>query len=167
MTDTDFEQVWTWNREGMKAVVEYADSLNVTPCLHTLTPSESRVVVTLDDTIRMMREINRSNCRLMIDTADQNITDANITDAVRKVAPYLDYVHFSDNEGLGLGLTHNIPGRGAMNWRMFVATLREVGYGGHLVAQLYAGHPIDPDAWQDECFRYMKDIMQQCGVWEE
>ena len=166
MTDTDFDQAWAWNREGMKAVAEYAASLEVTPCLHTLTPSESRVVVTLDDTIKMMREINLPGCGLMIDTADQNITDANITDGVRKVASYLDYVHFSDNEGLGLGLTHNIPGHGTMNWRMFVNTLKEVGYTGHLAAQLYAGHPIDPDAWQDECFRYMKGVMLECGVWE-
>ena len=93
----------------------------------------------------MMREIHMAGCRLMIDTADQNITDVNITDAVRKVAPYLYYVHFSDNEGQGIGLTHNILGHGTMNWKMFVKTLKEVGYTGFLTAQLYAGHPIDPD----------------------
>ncbi len=114
----------------------------------------------------MMREIHMAGCRLMIDTADQNITDVNITDAVRKVAPYLYYVHFSDNEGQGIGLAHNIPGHGTMNWKMFVKTLKEVGYTGFLTAQLYAGHPIDPDVWQDECFCYMKGVMQECGVGE-
>ena len=53
-------------------------------------------------TLNTSREINKPSLRLMIDTADQNITD--VADAVRKVAKDLGYVHFSDNEGHGLGL---------------------------------------------------------------
>ena len=114
----------------------------------------------------MMREINSSACKLMIDTADQNITEANLADAIRKVAPYLEYVHISDNEGHGLGLTHNIPGHGTVRWRVFVNTLKEIGYNKYLTAQLYAAHPIDPDAWQYECYSYMREVMEECGVWE-
>ncbi len=167
MSDTTYEQAWTWNRDGMKEVAEYAATKGVTPCLHTLTASESRVVVTLDDVLRMQRDIGLPSVRIMIDTADQNITDANLTDAVRKVAGELDYVHFSDNAGSGLGLTHNLPGQGSVDWRMFIAALKEVGYNGYLTAQLYAGHPIDPDAWQAACFGFMKPIMQEFDVWED
>lgn len=167
MSDTTYEQAWQWNREAIVEIADHAARLNVTPCLHTLTQSESRVVVTLDDTMRMRNELNKSNIKLQIDTADQNITDSNISDAVRKVVDQLDYVHFSDNEGQGLGLTHNIPGHGTMNWKRFITELRDGGYNGFLTAQLYAGHPIDPDAWQEECFNYMKNVMQQCGVWED
>jgi sugar phosphate isomerase/epimerase len=110
----------------------------------------------------MLRELNRPNVRLQIDTADQNITDPNVSDAVRKVVKHVDYVHYSDNEGYGIGLTHNIPGHGSMNWRRFVTELRDGGYNGYLTAQLYAGHPIDPDAWQEECFQYMTKILEQC-----
>lgn len=166
MSDTTYEQAWDWNREGMTEVAEYAQPRGVTPCLHTLTPSESRVVVTLDDVLRMKRAIGLPNVRVMIDTADQNITDSNLSDAVRKVADDLDYVHFSDNSGSGLGLTHNIPGQGSVDWRNFVEVLKEVGYGGYLTAQLYAGHPIDPDAWQASCFAYMCEILQELGVCE-
>ena len=167
MTDTTRDQAWAWNREAFVALAEHAASVKVTPCLHTLTPSESRVIVTLDDILRMLEEIDKPNVRLMIDTADQNITDPDISDAVRKVAKHLDYVHFSDNEGSGLGLTHNLPGQGSMNWKRFITELREGGYDGYLTAQLYAGHPIDPDDWQEQCFTYMKDVMQQCGAWTD
>jgi protein FrlC len=166
MSETDYEQAWAWNREGFAVVADYAAPLKVTPCLHTLTPSESRVVVTLDDTLKMLKQLKKPNVRLMIDTADQNITDPNLSDSVRKVAEALDYVHFSDNDGLGLGLTHNIPGHGTVNWKRFIAELRDNGYNGWLTAQLYAAGPIDPDAWQEECFNYVKAIMAQCGVWE-
>jgi protein FrlC len=166
MSDTTCEQAWAWNREAMAAVADYAKPLKVTPCLHTLTPSESRVVVTIDDLLRMHRELGKANVKLMIDTADQNITDPNLSDSIRKVAKHLDYVHFSDNDGMGVGLTHRIPGQGTVNWRQFISALRDNGYKGFLTAQLYSGAPIDPDAWQVECVRYMKAVMQECGVWE-
>jgi len=166
MSDTTFEQAWAWNRVCMGEVADYAASVKVTPCLHSLTSSESRVVVSLDDTLRMFNELDRSNVRLQFDTADQNITDANISDAVRKVAAHLDYVHFSDNDGQGIGLTHNVPGRGTMDWGRFVSELRDCRYDGFLTAQLYAGHQIDPDAWQGTCFDYMQRVMTACGVWE-
>lgn len=164
MSDTTFDQAWAWNREGFAALAEYAAPLKVTPCLHTLAPSESRVVVTLDDTLKMLAEINQPNVRIQIDTADQNITDTNLSDAVRKVSKYLDYVHFSDNDGMGIGLTHNLPGQGTVNWRRFVAELRDNGYRGWLTAQLYSGGPVDPDAWQEDCVRYMTSVLQECGV---
>ena len=167
MADTTYEQAWAWNREAFEVLADCAAPLGVTACLHTLTPSESRVIVTLDDTARMLEQLNRPNVKLMIDTADQNITDPNISDAVRKVGPHLDYVHFSDNEGHGLGLTHGVPGRGSMNWKRFVTELRDCGYNGYLTAQLYAADPIDPDAWQEECVDYMRAVMTDCGVWEQ
>lgn len=166
MSDTKFEQAWKWNRDAISQVADHGKKVGVTPCLHTLTWSESRVVVTLDDTMRLKNEMGKDNVRIQIDTADQNITDSNISDAVRKVVKDLDYVHFSDNDGKGVGLTHNIPGHGTMNWKRFVSELRDGGYKGYITAQLYAGHPIDPDAWQEECFNYMKNVMQECGVWE-
>ncbi len=167
MSDTDYEQAWEWNREGIAAVADYAAKVKVTPCLHTLTPSESRVIVTLDDALRMLKEINKPNLKLQIDTADQNITDPNISEGVRKVAKYLDYVHISDNDGLGVGLTHNIPGHGTVNWGRFISELRDNGYKGYLTAQLYSGGPIDPDAWQEECVDFMRAVMEDCGVWED
>jgi fructoselysine 3-epimerase len=166
MSDTTYEQAWAWNREGFTAIADYAAPRKVTPCLHTLTPSESRVMVTLDDVLQMHKDIGRPNVRIQIDTADQNITDPNMSESVRKVATLLDYVHFSDNDGVGVGLTHNRPGHGTVSWKRFITELRDNGYKGWLTAQLYSGGPIDPDAWQEECVAYMKAVMSQCDVWE-
>jgi sugar phosphate isomerase/epimerase len=109
----------------------------------------------------MMKEINSKSCRLMIDTADQNITDPHLSDSVRKVAKHLVYVHISDNSGSGEGLVHNVPGKGTINWRMFIRVLKEVGYNGYLTAQLNCGVPIDPDAWVWETYEYMSRLIQE------
>jgi protein FrlC len=167
MADTSREQAWQWNYENMAAVCEYAGKNGVMACLHTLTPSESRVVVTLDDAIEMHRQINMPSCKIMIDTADQNITDPDLTTAVWKVAKDLDYIHVSDNTGEGLGLVHMIPGKGTVNWRFFVSTLRDAGYNGYITAQIYAAHPIDPDAWVADTHAYLSRVLDECGVHRE
>jgi protein FrlC len=161
MAGTHFEQAWQWNREGMSEVAKHAEKCRVTLALHTLAPSESRVIVTLDDSLKMMNEINSKSCRLMIDTADQNITDPHLSDSVRKVAKHLVYVHISDNSGSGEGLVHNVPGKGTINWKMFIRVLKEVGYSGYLTAQLNCGVPIDPDAWVWETYEYMSRLIQE------
>jgi protein FrlC len=164
MADTTKEQAWKWNLENMTAVCEYAGKNKVTMCLHTLTPSESRVIVTLDDAIQMHRQINLPSCKLMIDTADQNITDPDLTTAVEKVAKDLNYVHVSDNNGDGLGLVHMIPGKGVVNWELFIAALRDVGYNGYVTAQIYAAHPIDPNSWVSATYDYLSRVLAGSGV---
>lgn len=164
MADSTAEQVWKWNLEGMRKVSEYAGKNKVTMCLHTLTPSESRMIVTLDDALRMHQQINLPGCRIMIDTADQHITDPDLTTAVQKVAKLLDYVHVSDNDGTGLGLVHRIPGHGTVNWKLFISALRDAGYKGYITAQIYAAHPIDPNSWVQETYDFLSRVLADCGV---
>lgn len=158
---TTREQAWEWNKECMKKITKRAEDKGIMLALHTLTPCESRVMVTLDDALQMMREVDSPNCKVMIDTADQNITDPNLCDAVRKAGKDLVYVHCNDNSGEGRGDVHLPPGRGTVNWKMFIKTLKEIGYNADLTVQVHTGHPIDIDGWADESFKYMKEILKQ------
>lgn len=156
---TNREQAWEWNRECMKNIAKYAGDKGINLALHTLTPSESRVLVTLDDALQMMREINLPNLKVMIDTADQNITDPNLCNAIRKAGKNLVYVHANDNSGVGRGDVHLPPGRGTINWMMFIRTLKEIGYDGPVTVQVHTGHPIDIDAWCFESKQYLDKIL--------
>ncbi|MBI2842431.1 MAG: sugar phosphate isomerase/epimerase [Armatimonadetes bacterium] len=158
---TTREQAWDWNKECMSRIVKRAEDKGIMTAIHTLTPCESRVVVTLDDAIQMMREIDSPNCKVMIDTADQNITDPNLCDAVRKAGKDLVYVHCNDNSGEGRGDVHLPPGRGSVNWETFVRTLKEVGYEGVLTVQVHTGHPVDIDAWAYESFAYLNEVLRK------
>ena len=158
---TQREQAWEWNRECMHEVVKRAEEKSIMMALHTLTWCESRVMVTLDDALQMMREINSPNCKVMIDTADQNITDPNLSDAVRKAGKDLIYVHCNDNDGVGQGDVHLPPGRGSVNWKVFFSALKEIGYSGDLTVQVHTGHPIDIDAWAIESKVYLETVLQQ------
>jgi sugar phosphate isomerase/epimerase len=159
MFGTTLEQAWEWNRECMKKVVARAADKGLMMAIHTLTPAESRVLVTLDDALRMMREIDSPNCKVMIDTADQNITDPNFCDAIRKAGKDLIYVHCNDNSGVGQGDVHLPPGRGTVPWEVFFQTLKEIGYNKDVVAQVHIGHQVDMDAWAYETKQYLECVM--------
>jgi sugar phosphate isomerase/epimerase len=104
---------------------------------------------TLDDALQMMREINLPNSKVMIDTADQNIADPNLSDAVRKAAKDLFYVLRNDNNGVGQGDVHLPPGHGSVNRKVFFM-LKAIRYSGDLTVQVHTGYPIDIDAWAIE-----------------
>ena len=156
-------QAWQWNRECMKEVSLYAGDKGIQVALHTLTPCESRVMVTLDDALQMMGEINLPNLKVMIDTADQNITDQNISDSIRKAGPDLVYFHANDNSGYGQGDAHLPPGRGTVDWRQVLLTLKEIGYTGDMTVQVHVGHPVDIDAWCRESYDYLSKVKQEVG----
>ena len=160
---TTREQAWEWNRECMTQVVQYAGEKGIVVALHTLTPCESRVMVTFDDALAMMREINHPNLKVMIDTADQNITDQNISDAIRKAGPDLVYFHANDNSGYGQGDAHLPPGRGSVDWKQVLLTLKQIGYKGDMTAQVHVGHPVDIDAWCRESYEYLSKVKQEVG----
>ncbi len=161
---TSREQAWEWNRDAMTAVARRAKEEGIQMVLHTLTPAESRVVVTLDDALAMMRQIGAPNLKVMIDTADQNITDPNLSDAVRKAGKDLAYVHCNDNSGFGQGDVHLPPGRGSVDWRAFFRALKEIGYDGTATAQVHTGHPVDMDAWMYETRDFLAGVMRETGV---
>ena len=158
------EQAWQWNRQCMTEIAEYAGAKNIQVVLHTLTPCESRVMVTLDDALQMMREINLPNLKVMIDTADQNITDQNISDSIRKAGKDLVYFHANDNSGYGQGDAHLPPGRGAVDWKQVMLSLKEIGYQGDMTVQVHVGHPVDIDAWCRESYEYLVKIKKDVGL---
>ena len=148
----------------MTEIAEYAGAKNIQVVLHTLTPCESRVMVTLDDALQMMREINLPNLKVMIDTADQNITDQNISDSIRKAGKDLVYFHANDNSGYGQGDAHLPPGRGAVDWKQVMLSLKEIGYRGDMTVQVHVGHPVDIDAWCRESYEYLVKIKKDVGL---
>ena len=167
MHGTTKQQAWLWHVEGMGQICEHAHNTGVTVALHTAPPAVSRVLTFLDDALQLMNDINSPACKIMIDTASQFITETAMCDSIRKVSEHLVYLHLCDTTPEGFP-GHEPIGTGIIQWPLFIQTLKEVGYNGYLTVQLDANaKPIDPDAWMYDSFHYMKNVMQECGVWED
>jgi sugar phosphate isomerase/epimerase len=157
-----FEEAWNWNREAIEEILAAAEEKDILIGLHTLTPCESNVIVTLEDTLRMTGEIGSDRLRLIIDTADQNVTEPNLYSAVKKAGSKLGYVHVNDNMGEKRGDVHLPPGRGNINWTHFFRTLKEVGYDGYVLVQIHSiGYPVDIDGWAFESKQYLDRVLAE------
>ena len=164
---TTKKEAWPWTRDALRQVCEHAEGTGVTVALHTAPPAVSRVLTFVDDALQLLEEIDSPACKIVVDAASQFITETAMCDALRKVADHLVYLHLCDTTADGLP-AHEPIGTGTIHWRLFVQTLKEIGYQGYLTVQLDANaRAIDPDAWMVDSFNYMKDVMQECGVWED
>jgi len=162
---TTLEQAWEWNKECIKEVLEEAEKRNTILALHTMTPGETEVMRTLDDCLRMIHEIGSERLKLILETSDQNATDPDLYSAVKKAAPHLAYVHINDNFGDWRGDIDLPPGRGNINWKMFIRALREIGYNGYLLVQVHnIGTRIDIDGWALDSLEFMRKLLAENNV---
>ena len=163
---TTKQQAWQWHVDCVGQICQRAQKAGVTVALHTAPPGVSRVLTTLDDALLLHEQVNSQACKIMIDMASQYLTETNMCDSVRRVAEHLVYVHLCDTHPDG-SPGHQPLGTGVINFPMLVRTLKEVGYDGYLTVQLDPNAtPIDPDAWLSDSYDYIKQVMQECGVWE-
>jgi len=159
---TTQEEAWEWNKEATIKVADEGEKKGIVVALHSLTPCESNVMVTLDDLIRMKNEIGHKNIKLCIDTADQNVTDPNLYSAILKAGDDLVYFHVNDNFGEKRGDIHWPPGRGNINWELVLVALKEINYKGCLMVQSHnIGGPIDIDGWALEAKRYLDPLIEK------
>ena len=68
--------------------------------------------------------------RLLCDLFHMNIEEADVAATLRAVAPRLGHVHWADSNRRAMGLGHTPP-------EPIVAALREVGFTGHLAAEVF------------------------------
>lgn len=86
-----------------------------------------------DQALRLAQDVG-PDCGVCLDVFHMNIEEQDMFAAIRKVGKKLVDVHVAENNRLA-------PGMGNVDWRKFVATLREVGYQGALTMEAVA--PVD------------------------
>ncbi len=77
----------------------------------------------LEQGVELIQTVGLPSVRLAADTYHQNIEEADPAAALRAAAPYLGHVQVSDSNRLE-------PGAGHLDWPLFGATLRDIGYRG-------------------------------------
>ena len=102
---------------------EHDLTYQVHPCLGVLS-------ATTDAFLYFQDAVARENLRFNLDTANQFYLKDNLALSLRRLSPFIDYIHISDNSGLKV--EHLAPGHGAIDWQQFFTTLSEIKFEGHL-----------------------------------
>lgn len=102
----------------------------VTIAFEPLNRFEGFVVNTIADSIRLIREVDRLNVRLLLDTFHMNIEESGIPAAIVEAGEYIAHFHLSENHRGSVGSGH-IP------WDAVFDGLSKSGYQGWLVVESF------------------------------
>jgi sugar phosphate isomerase/epimerase len=164
-----------WNRaiSGIREVSRWADDLGITLVLQNHAPV---LRPGYEDTLAMMREIDRKNVKLCIDVplfGERQKTEY-VREAVRSCAENLVYSHYGawnfTETAAGEVVQEPAPHHGGrINYDAFIEALVEQGYTGYLTSEyclpLIQDHKIAGVGAVDEAtiraMRYMKSLVQR------
>ena len=148
-----------WTMDSFQDLVALAEEKNVILGLHPQYIGDSPLMLTIDDALDMVKELDSKVAKIIFDTAQQNITFPNFADDLRKAARHLAYIHAADNDGIHW--THLALGKGTVNWEGLVRTLKTIGFEGYLCVQTWSSSAIDADSMIRESKEYIEGVLKK------
>ncbi|MFD3443678.1 sugar phosphate isomerase/epimerase family protein [Microbacteriaceae bacterium 4G12] len=107
---------------------EFAAGLGVALYLEPLNRYEDHMVNRLEQAASLIAELGLPSVRIGADSYHMNIEEADPAAALLAAGPYLGHVQASDSNRLE-------PGAGHLDWPLFGATLRAIGYDGPVAVE--------------------------------
>ena len=145
------EQAWSWMADSLRECAELALGSDVRIAVEPINRYETTLVNTAADGLALLERVGMPNLGLLLDTFHMNIEEPDIFESIRLTAPHLFHFHVADSNRW-------YPGAGHLDFPSIVATLREVGYKGHVSVEAM---PL-PDA--DTCAEKSIEAMRSWGL---
>lgn len=115
------EGEWNYSKECLLKVAEYAKGKGVMLALEPVNRFETYFLNTVEDTRKMVEEINHPNVGIHADTFHMNIEEESFYGAIKMAGEHLCHVHLCENN-------RGIPGTGHIPWDDVFRALRELNY---------------------------------------
>jgi len=141
-----------WAAECLSECARYAGGKNVTLVVEPINRYETSFIITVEDCMRFLDRVGAGNCRILLDTFHMNIEEASIEESIRTAGARVAHVHVADSN-------RRHPGAGHINFRSIISTLREIGYGGWLSAEILP-HPA-PETAARETAEFLRKILSE------
>ena len=167
--EVDIEQEWAWAVAGAREAAQYAFDHGVRLALEPWNRYESYLVNRLDQSIRMVDEVDNPGIGVMADTFHMSIEDKDIPGAIRSAGKRLAHVHLADSNRAA-------PGEGFLDFTPIVEAIRDVNYqgvcsfellpaAGDIWGVLQGGKaPEFLDPYTESAIKYMKNIEKSLGM---
>ncbi len=114
--------------ESMKELADYAAQFDITLLVEVLNRFEQFLVNDAKEAIELVKDINKDNVKVMLDSFHMNIEEDDIGDAIRSTGEYLGEFHIGE-------CNRKVPGKGHMPWAEIGQALRDINYNGCVVME--------------------------------
>ncbi len=121
-----------WERavESLSEVAAVAGGCAVSLAVEPLNRFETDLVNTVEQGVRLCRDVGAANVGLMLDTFHMNIEERDLPAAIASAGSYLFHFQASEND-------RGTPGAGHTDWAGVVQALRDVDYRGSIVVESF------------------------------
>lgn len=137
-----------WVIEGLRDVAEVASQMRVRVLIEPLTPVETNFINTVDEAVRLAREIDHPQIGYHIDVKAMSAMPDGIEGTIRRFGQGAGHFHANEPGGKG-------PGMGSLEFGPIFRALRESGYLGWASAEPFDYAP-GPDAVAEAALRAMR-----------
>ncbi|MBB3320295.1 MULTISPECIES: sugar phosphate isomerase/epimerase family protein [unclassified Rhizobium] len=132
--------------EGIHSIADFANDLGINLCIEVLNRFENHVLNTATEGVAFVKDVGKSNVKVMLDTFHMNIEEDSFGDAIRNAGPLLGHFHTGESN-------RRVPGKGRIPWHEIGLALREINYTGAVVMEPFVktGGTIGSDirVWRD------------------
>ncbi|QKI81542.1 sugar phosphate isomerase/epimerase family protein [Kroppenstedtia eburnea] len=132
--------------ESVRELAEYARQYNITLLIETLNRFEQFLLNDAEEAVAYVKEVNKPNVKVMLDTFHMNIEEDHIADAIRYTGDHLGQLHIGE-------ANRKVPGKGSMPWTEIGQALKDIRYDGYVVMEPFVktGGQVGRDIklWRD------------------
>lgn len=126
--EAPLEKEWGWAVEGIREVGGYAADLGVKLAIEAINRFETYFVNRIDQAVKLMKEVDLDNVRVMVDCFHMNIEEPSPANTIIQTGKKIVHVHIADSN-------RQAPGRGHTDFKSIVGALKTIGYDGYLAME--------------------------------
>ena len=125
--DEPREDAWQRSAEMLSRLSEAAKKEGILLAMESLRPEESNLVIRLEDAVRMMKDVNHPNLKILIDVTAMGVAGETIEQWFEAFGSDVIHTHFIDGTPYG----HLVWGDGCRNLEKDLAVCQKHNYKGY------------------------------------
>ncbi len=126
----DYAVAWQRFVDMIAACLDLAAARKVTLCMEALPAGQTNFVTTLDEAVRMVREVNHPNFQSMFDVHNACLESEPLPELVRRHISYIRHVHVNEMDG-------TYPGNRDFDFGSILRVLQEEHFQGYVSAEVF------------------------------
>ena len=126
----EYQRQWRTVRAHIKTICAHAKAHGKVICLEPLNRFETDFLNTVEQGLKMIREVKSPALKLLLDTFHMNIEEKHPAAAIRRAGQYVGHIHASASD-------RGTPGNDHVDWRGVAKALKDINYQGAVVIESF------------------------------
>jgi D-psicose/D-tagatose/L-ribulose 3-epimerase len=128
--ENEYKKQWSTVVRNLKTLSKYAQKNSRQICLEPLNRFETDFINTVDQALKMVKDVGSPALKIHLDTFHMNIEEKDQAKAIRKAGKLLGHFH-------ACGSDRGTPGNDHIDWKPIAAALKGIGYKGDVVIESF------------------------------